>query len=110
MDKKRHFSTFYLAGFSYWDGCTVFNHLNVGTGLQLKFEPDNKFDAYAVAVYFEDHKLGYVPRSENKQISKFLEMGHSRIFEVRINQKDVTAHPEQQIGVIVYLKNIDTLH
>lgn len=64
----------------------------------------NLFDAYAEMIFFKDYKLGYIPRSENKEISKLLEMGHNDIFEVRINQIVPHADPEHQIGVIVKLE------
>ena len=103
-NQRRHFSTFHIAGFSFWDGCIVFNELKIGTSLALDREDDNKFDPYAVAIYYGDSKLGYIPRSENHEISKFLEQGHTDLFEVRINRICPDAHPENQIGIIVYLK------
>jgi HIRAN domain. len=104
MEKRRHYATFHIAGFSYWDGCIVFNKLKIGTELRLRREKNNKFDPYAVAIYFQDSKIGFIPRGINKDISKFLEMGYTDIFEVRVNRIASDAHPENQIGVIVYLK------
>ncbi|MDR3245998.1 MAG: HIRAN domain-containing protein, partial [Prevotellaceae bacterium] len=68
----RHFANFHIAGFTYYDGVDVFYELRIGTKLILKAEPTNQFDAYAVAIYYNDTKLGYVPREKNKEISKFL--------------------------------------
>lgn len=104
MEKRRHYSTFHIAGFTYWDGCIVFRKLKIGTELRMEREADNKFDAYAVAIYFGTNKLGFVPRDKNKEICKFLEQGYADIFEVRINQIDGAEHPENQVHVIVYLK------
>ncbi len=104
MEKRRHFKTFHVAGFTYWDGCIVFNDLKIGTVLTLKREEDNKFDPYAVAIYFNEHKLGFVPRDSNKEIDKFLEQGYDDIFEVRINRLAPDEHPENQVHVIVFLK------
>ena len=109
MGKHRHYSTFHIAGFSYWDGCMVFNQLEIGTQLRLVYEPDNKFDAYAIALYYREYKLGYVPRSDNHDFSKFLEMGHEGLFEVRINRISKHEHPEHQIGVIVYITSKETM-
>jgi hypothetical protein len=104
IPKLRHYSTFGIAGFSYWEGCIVFNELKIGTDLRLEREEDNKFDPYAVAIYYGQHKLGFIPRSENHEISKFLELGYTDLFEVRINRLDSEALPENQVGVIVYIK------
>lgn len=102
--KKRHYTTFNIAGFSYWEGCEVFNELKIGTILTLTREEDNKFDPYAVAIYYGEYKLGFIPRGENHEISKFIELGHNDIFETRINHLDHDATPENQVGVIVYIK------
>ncbi len=105
----RHFTTFHIAGFSYWEGCIAFKDLKIGTELTIVRESENKFDPYAVAIYFGEYKLGFIPRGENKEINKFLELGYNQLFEVRINQLSAEAHPESQVGVIVYLKpNLQT--
>lgn len=101
---RRHFSNFALAGFSYWDGVIVFKKLKIGTKLRFEREADNKFDAYAVAIYYKEHKIGFVPRTCNKEISKFCEMGHADLFDVRINRVSPDEHTENQIGVVVFLK------
>lgn len=103
--KKRHYIHFDIAGFTYWEGCLVLNELKVGTKLTLVREEDNKFDPYAVAVYLEETKLGFIPRTENHEISKFLELGHTDLFDARVNRISPDQDPENQIGVIVYIKS-----
>ena len=66
----RYFSGFHLAGFIYHQGVAVFQELKVGATLTMVAERDNNFDPYAVALYYGDRKLGYVPRSENRHISQ----------------------------------------
>ena len=104
MEQHRHYLTTQIAGFSYWEGCIAFNHIRIGTELTLKRESNNKFDPYAVAVYFGEHKLGFLPRNQNEDISKFLEMGHKDLFEARVNRNSKDEHSENQVGIIVYIK------
>ncbi len=82
----------------------MFNELKIGTELALRREADNRFDPYAVAIYFGEHKLGFVPRTSNKEINKFLEQGYDSIFEVRINRICPEEHPENQVHVVVFFK------
>ena len=103
--KKVHLTNFRIAGFSYWDGPEAFEQLKVGTRLDLVREPDNQFDPYAVAVYLGDFKLGFIPRGENHDISKYLDMGLDDIYEVRVQRISPDEHPENQVEVIVYIKN-----
>ena len=99
----KHLSLFDLAGFSYYDGVIVFNKLEIGSLLRLVAEPGNPHDANAVEVYYGDTKLGYVPRRNNRVISKFLNLGYTNLFEARINRVTPDACPEGQIGVVVWI-------
>ena len=51
--KKKHreyLSHFHISGFTYYEGALVFNQLKIGTELSLQAEPENKFNARAVAI------------------------------------------------------------
>ena len=103
--KKVHLANFHIAGFGYWEGCEVFEQLKIGTRLDLVREENNQFDPYAVAIYFGDYKLGFIPRGQNHDISKYLDMGIDNIYDVRITRITPDVHPEDQVEVIVYVKN-----
>ena len=100
--KKIHFLHCHLAGFSFYDGVLAFEHLKIGTELQLKHDPTNHYDKYAVEIYYKEHKLGYIPRAMNKAIAKLLSVGID-CFEARVQYVDGEAHPENQVGLIVYV-------
>jgi len=100
----RHFSTFHIAGFTYYNGVDVFENLKIGEELSLKAEPENRYDPNAVAIYYKEEKLGFVPKDENELLSKFLNLGYIDLFEVKINQVSIEAHPEKQIRVVVRIK------
>jgi len=101
----RHFSNFNLAGFTYYEGIEVFQELKIGSFLYMKAEPENKYDASAVALYYGKKKLGFVPREENPVIFKFLQLGYTDLFEVRINRISPESQPEKQIGVLVRIRD-----
>ena len=101
--EKVHLDNFKIAGFSYWSGCEAFENLKIGTKLRLVREEDNKFDPYAVAIYYEDFKLGFIPRGSNHDISKYLDMGLEDIYEVRITRVTPDVHPEDQVEAIIYI-------
>jgi hypothetical protein len=103
VENRRHFLHCDIAGFTYWDGCMALEELKIGKTLQLVREKENQFDPYAVALYYQDMKLGYIPRGNNHELSLFLDMGYEDLFEVRINKLDLDEHPESQVGIIVYL-------
>ncbi len=105
MKTDNYFTDFNIAGFTYYDGVDVFDKLKVGAEVLLKPEPDNKYDKYAVAIYFNGKKLGFIPRGTNKSISKLLNLGHN-IFTAKINRINPADHPEHQIGVVVKIKKV----
>lgn len=99
-----HFIHFDVAGFTYYDGCMVIGELRPGMRLMLERDTDNTHDAQAIAIYFGDKKLGYVPSNMNATLAQLLDFGYGDIFEAYVQRVAADAHPEHQLSVIVYLK------
>jgi hypothetical protein len=102
--KDNNVFTSHIAGFAYYNGLDVIKQLELGTYLRLVAEPDNKFDTFAVIIYYKETMLGYLPQHRNKLISQLLQHGYTDIFEVRINRVTPEANPEGQFGIIVRIK------
>lgn len=49
--------------------------LKVDSILKMQREPDNAYDKFAVALLYEDGKIGYVPRSQNEVIARLMDAG-----------------------------------
>ena len=96
---NQHYATCYIAGFTYWNGLDVFDELKIGT--KLKLEPTNGHDPNAVKIRYNDTMLGYIPRGDNEEISKFLQLGYDDLFLVMINRVNTEAHTEKQICVTI---------
>lgn len=103
VENKRHYLHFTIAGFAYHNGCEVFDKLHIGTKLQLVREDENAFDSNAVAIFYQDQMLGYVPRAFNSELALLLDMGHGDIFEARVQSLNPMLVPEEQVGVIIYV-------
>ena len=99
---NKHFSNFYIAGFTFHEGCMVFSELKIGTQLRLCREQENKFDPYAVAIY-------YIPREMNESIAQFMDLGYATIFDARVQRITPEAHPEKQVGVVVFLREAESI-
>lgn len=100
---REHLANFNLAGFSYYEGATCFKQLEIGAQVDVVLEEDNKYDPRAIAVYFKDYKLGFVPRQENRILYKLLKVGLKTHIEMRIQKIDPTDHPESQIHIVAHL-------
>lgn len=71
-----------LAGFQFHAGKQLWPQMQVGDRLSLIREPDNPHDPFAIRVEWQQHKIGYVPRRENRDIARLMDNGvqiHARI-------------------------------
>lgn len=84
-----------VAGFQFHRGDAIWSSLGVGDELTLVRESHNPHDGDAVAVYFRNDKLGYVPRSENFSIARLLDRGEH--LEARISELSMIEDPWQRI-------------
>jgi len=100
--KRDYFIRFNIAGFSYYEGAIAFKKLKIGKVLTLKLDPTNTYDKHAVAIYYKDYKLGYIPRDKNRQLSLLLAYDINP-FETVVQRVSKEAHPEEQLEVIVYI-------
>ena len=64
-----------LAGSQYYGLATLAPQIAVGDELELRREADNKHDANAVLVLWRGHKLGYLPRRENRSVAQAMDAG-----------------------------------
>ncbi len=64
-----------VAGFQYYAGEDLFPQLCPDQPLTLQRESNNHFDENAVALYWEDIQLGYLPRSDNVVIAQMMDWG-----------------------------------
>lgn len=87
----------------------VLSELKPGMQLELVSEEENRYDPCAIAIYYGDYKLGFVPRSQNKTLSQLMALGYDDIFDARVQRVSPEEHPEQQVGVVVFLKNREDL-
>jgi len=64
--------SFYVAGVQFHELDRVIDRLTEGSELNLVEEHDNKYDPYAVAIYFDHVQVGYVPKSMSHEITNAL--------------------------------------
>jgi hypothetical protein len=98
--KQIMMNTFSIAGFQYHHGLDHLDQLHIGQSLHLSAEPENPHDEFAVKIITRDGlALGYVPRSDNKAISRFVIGG------LRLTAQISAIHPDaphwQQVQVKV---------
>jgi hypothetical protein len=73
-----------LAGFQYHAGKKLWPQMQVGDALTLIREPDNRYDAKAIRIEWQGHKIGYVPRRDNADAARF--MDSAQVLQARISR------------------------
>ncbi len=67
--------------------------------LDLTAEPDNPHDYYAVRIEWRGRKLGYVPRSDNRQLNRLLRQGAKLRGEVLESDPQAVVCEMLKVGV-----------
>lgn len=93
---------FSIAGFRYYSGPILIGRLSPGADLELFAEPDNRHDYYAVRIEWRGRKLGYVPRGDNRHISRLLRQGVS--LRAKVLEREMNTAPWQRVKVGVGLE------
>lgn len=60
--------------------------IDEGTELTLRRDKDNKYDRYAIAVYLDEQRVGYVPREKCRILAKLMDAG--KHFVCRVTSAD----------------------
>ncbi|KAA3597113.1 MAG: hypothetical protein DWQ06_13860 [Calditrichaeota bacterium] len=94
--------SFHIAGFSYYQGAFVFGDLKIGSEIELVLDEKNIYDDHAVELRFQDKKIGYIPKGENREIALILKAGY-KIFEAVVQQISPDEHPENQVRIGVFV-------
>ncbi len=76
--------------------------LQPGDALELVREPDNPHDPLAVRVEWQGHKLGYVPRKENRAVATALDRGER--LQARISRLREEKNPWKRLEFEVLLE------
>jgi hypothetical protein len=71
-----------LAGAQYYAVDTLWPRMQVGDALDLVREPHNRHDRNAIRVEWRGHKLGYVPRRENRAVATAMDRGDRLVARV----------------------------
>lgn len=80
----------------------VFPQLKKDCMLRLQRDPNNKYDELAVAVYWGETRIGWVPRKKNEVLARLLDAGKNCCMRVKelYTEKDDWKHIEGKIIMI----------
>ncbi|MBX3665550.1 MAG: HIRAN domain-containing protein [Burkholderiales bacterium] len=91
-----------LAGFQYYEGKALWDMMRVGDPLRLAREPRNPHDANAVRLEWRGEMLGYIPRRENADVARQMDLGAP--VKARIVRLVEARNPWQRVRFEVYVE------
>lgn len=91
-----------LAGFQYYEGKALWDMMRAGDPLRLVREPQNPHDANAVRIEWRGEMLGYIPRRENADVARQMDLGAP--VKARIVRLTEARNPWQRIRFEVYVE------
>ncbi len=91
-----------LAGFQYYEGKALWDMMRVGDPLRLVREPRNPHDANAVRIEWRGEMLGYLPRRENADVARQMDLGAP--VKARVVRLTEARNPWQRVRFEVYVE------
>ena len=89
-----------LAGSQYYALADFWAEIKLGDGLELIREPDNPHDRNAIRVEWRGHKLGYVPRAQNRAVAAAMDVGDR--LTARVSSISDNKNPWQRLAFEVF--------
>lgn len=71
--RKIYLQQFFVAGFRHYKGMEMLPHMEVNDLIELRREPENEHDDCAIALYWQQEKIGYIPAELNEMLAKLLD-------------------------------------
>ena len=91
-----------LAGFQYYEGKALWEMMRVGDPLRLVREPQNPHDANAVRIEWRGEMLGYLPRRENADVARQMDLGAP--VKARVVRLTEARNPWHRVRFEVYVE------
>lgn len=63
----------FVAGFRFHKGMELLQRMSKNDPLEMRREPDNEHDRFAVALYWQQEKIGYLPAADNEMMARLLD-------------------------------------
>ncbi|HNS12876.1 MAG TPA: HIRAN domain-containing protein [Bacteroidia bacterium] len=97
--KKVWLLKFGIRGFQYYEGPNLIEKMQAGDRLELRREAENPFDKRAIAIYYQNQKIGFVPREKNEVLSRLMDSGSIKLVAEVLQLRDDVSWNEVYAGI-----------
>lgn len=91
----------FVAGFRFHKGMQLLPYMQQHDLLELKREPENEHDAFAIALYWQQEMIGYLPADSNETIARLLDAKALPLLAA-ITHIEQNAKPWENVAIAVY--------
>lgn len=92
----------FIRGFRFYEGPNLLGKMQEGDMLQLIREPKNEHDSCAIALYFNEKKVGFLPRENNEMLSKLMDAEIIQ-FQAEITHLKPEAQAWENVHIVIYV-------
>lgn len=106
--RKIYLQQFFVAGFRHYMGMDLLPYMQVGDLLELRREPENLYDDCAIALHWQQEKIGYVPYELNEIPAKLLDAKALPLLGM-ITHLNSEVKPWENVAVAIFFLQDETI-
>lgn len=106
--RKLYLQQFFVAGFRHYKGMELLDYMRVNDLLELRREPGNEHDGCAIALYWQQEKIGFIPSAENEMTAKLLDAQALPLLGM-ITHLNKEVKPWENVAAAVYFLQDETV-
>jgi|SRR5665647_1159111 len=91
----------FVAGFRFHKGMKLLEYMQEQDIVELRREPNNEHDGFAVAIYWQQEKIGFLPAASNEIIARLMDAKALPLIGI-ITHLQRDAKPWENVAVAVY--------
>lgn len=91
----------FVAGFRFYRGMQLLPYMQEGDLLELRRDPQNQHDSFAIALYWQQEMIGYLPAASNEVVARLMD-ANALPLVAGITHLNKDAKPWENVAVAVY--------
>ncbi len=96
----------FVRGFRFYEGTKLLTQMKTGNLLEMVREPNNEHDDCAIALHFNNQKIGYIPAEQNEMLSRLMDAAVTELL-AEITHLEPAAAAWENVCVAVYVLKKD---
>ena len=97
----------YIAGYQHHEGKRVEKLLKPGISLNMVREPQNQYDCNAIAMFFKNIKIGYIPAADNTVLANMLDSHLLLTARILAVNPDLPTWERTEVEILLCFRNTD---